>query len=125
MSVMLDYHEDRTDRPVASDFYRNESGGIARDIWVNAEGFRRFFEIPENERLEGWWMIINKKFSESISAVGKIFARSDRSQTYRITIVDHTMKARYKFLDQQMKNLTVAFVKAEMAAGRTLDGIRN
>lgn len=99
-ALMHDFIEPRERESVASEFYIYTKiahsfvrdvvhlVGVARDIWVTEDGYRRFFELSEDDDLMGWWVITNKQLSEHISAVGRIFAYSYKPQRYRITIID-------------------------------------
>jgi hypothetical protein len=64
--------------------------GVAREIWVSEAGFRRFFEIPDDDHLEGWWMVINKSLSETVDVVGKVFNRNSRQPRFQILFIDHS-----------------------------------
>lgn len=98
-SAMQHIPAPREREPVASEFFiyteeefgRVHLSGVYRDIWVSEAGFRRFFEIPEDDHLEGWWMVINRNFSETVQVVGKIFPRrGNKSAQYRITYIDRS-----------------------------------
>jgi len=63
--------------------------GVAREIWVSEAGFRRFFELSDNSPLGGW-IIVNKKLSETVDVVGKVFNRNSRQPRFQILFIDHS-----------------------------------
>jgi hypothetical protein len=99
-SAMDDLPAPREREPVAGPWFIHtvktpggyiQLSGVAREIWVNEAGFRRFFEIPENKTLEDWWMIVNKKLSETVDVVGKVFKRiGNRPARFQILFIDHS-----------------------------------
>lgn len=63
MHSIINYTSPPAPREVASRFYTNTMGGIARDIWVDEEAFIRFFElVPWHlvQLKQGYWPHIQK-----------------------------------------------------------------
>lgn len=109
MTVMHDFHEDRTDKPVAGAFYRHVYGGIARDIYVSREAFQRFFELTDAEMNVAAYFAGKSAdvLEDEHELVGYIYKSwpAPGQWMYRITIIDRTQKARYAFLRREVDRI--------------------
>lgn len=115
--------------PAVSDFYRHPYGGIARDIFVTREGFMRFFNLREDSILIAESFAGQGKLYDTVSetheTMGYINLFPGGKMTYMVTIIDRSVKARYKFLERSAEKVAKEFVDVMKGAANATISFRS
>ena len=115
--------------PAASDFYKHPYGGIARDIFVTREGFMRFFELSEDSMLIAESLAGRGKMYDDLTEEHEYFGYINLfprgKLSYMITIIDRSVKMRYRFINTSAEKVAKEFVGLMKGAAHAATDFRS